>query len=279
MRQPQRVLCSVDSTDEASNWAFDVLRTTRALVTFRDKVIDIASALDSNDAIPAVEAQLVLIQELQTETLWKDITLPMIESVRRKWRDLVMFIERTASPPVYALLTDQIGESTEVVLTDFSIGINVAPYRPKVDAYIGASENHVAIAKVRHNRELTPVTSQSWSASYTKSEPVESRERFAQCLGNVLSLPTFIRSLVEPDRNAAQETFALFLDDNRYSSQQIRFVEMIIDRRTRHGVKNSGQLYQAPFTMVHNEGLDGAFGDSDAETIVSILSAINELAA
>jgi type I restriction enzyme R subunit len=256
-----------------------LIKATREFVTYRDKVIDIASALESKDAIPAVNAQLVLIQDVQTETFWKDITLPMIESVRRKLRGLVKFIERTASVPVYTLLTDQIGESTEVVLTDFSTGINVAQYRRKVEAYIRASENHVAIAKLKHNRSLTPTDLAELERFVYESEPVESRERFEQCFGDGLSLPMLIRSLVGLDRNAAKEAFARFLDANRYGSQQIRFVEMIIDRLTRQGVMDAGLLYQPPFTAVHHEGLDGTFGDNDAETIVSILSNINELAA
>jgi hypothetical protein len=39
-----------------------------------------------------------------------------------------------------------------------------------------------------------------------------------------------MRSLVGLDRNAAKEAFGQFLDENRYTSQQIRFVEMVIDR-------------------------------------------------
>src|SRR3546814_4015400 len=71
-------------------------------------------ALETMDAIPAVKAKLALIQEVQTEAFWKDITLPMIESVRRGLRDLVKFIERKAVGPIYTVLTDQKGEAKEV---------------------------------------------------------------------------------------------------------------------------------------------------------------------
>ena len=89
----------------------------------------------------------------------------------------------------------------------------------------------------------------------------------------------FIRSLVGLDRNAAKEAFGQFLDTNRYNSLQIRFVELIIDRLTRFGVMEAGQLYDPPFTSLHHEGLDGTFSDGDANAIVDVLAEINRRAA
>jgi type I restriction enzyme R subunit len=54
---------------------------------------------------------------------------------------------------------------------------------------------------------------------------------------------------------------------------------MIIDKLTKGGVMDPGQLYEPPFTGLHYQGLDGAFGDGDAEEIVTIISGINERAA
>ena len=92
-------------------------------------------------------------------------------------------------------------------------------------------------------------------------------------------MPLFIRSLVGLDRNAALEAFGRFLDGNRYNSQQIRFVEMIIERLTKHGIIEPGQLYEPPFTAHHHEGLDGTFSDSDANEIVAAIARINLIAA
>jgi type I restriction enzyme, R subunit len=256
-----------------------LVKATRDFIAYRDKVIELANGLETKDAIPAVKAQLALIQEVQTEAFWKDITLPMLEEVRRKLRGLIQFIEPRSSEPVYTVLTDEIGKSAEVQLKDFSAGINLAQYKRKVEAYIRANEDHIAIAKLRHNKPLTPTDLQELERFVYESEPVESRDRFEQCFGREQSLPLFIRSLVGLDRNAAKEAFARFLDDQRYGSQQIRFVEMIVDRLTKGGVMEPGQLYEPPFTGLHYQGLDGAFGDDDADVIVSILTDLNRRAA
>lgn len=261
------------------NLQLAAIQASRDFVACRDKLIDLAADLENKAAIPAVREQLALIQKVQTETFWKDISLPMIETVRRKLRGLIKFIERKSIEPIYMVLTDEIGEATEVVLTDFSTGINLAQYRKKVEAYIRSNEHHIVIAKLRHNKALTPMDLGELERFFYESDAVESRARFEASFGTAMPLTVFIRSLVGLDRSAVNEAFSGFLDGSRYSSQQIRFVEMIIDRLTQNGMMEPGQLYEPPFTGLHHEGLDGAFGDVDADAIVGIIAVINERAA
>src|SRR3546814_5444653 len=145
-------------------------------------------ALETMDAIPAVKAKLALIQEVQTEAFWKDITLPMIESVRRGLRDLVKFIERKAVGPIYTVLTDQKGEAKEVGLKDFSTGINLAQYKRKVEAFIRASENHVAIAKLKHNKPLTPTDLSELERFVYESDVVERSEEHPSELQSLMRI-------------------------------------------------------------------------------------------
>jgi type I restriction enzyme R subunit len=256
-----------------------LVRGTTDFVNYRDRIIEIASELETKDSIPAVKAELPLIAEIQTEEYWRGITLPLIEHLRKHLRGLIQFIDRTSIKPVYTVLTDEIGAASEVALKDFSTGINLAQYRRKVERYIRDNENHIVIAKLRFNKPLTPSDLQELERFVYESDVVESRKRFEQGFGADRPLTLFIRSLVGLDRNAAKEAFGAFLDANRYSSQQIRFVEMIIDRLTQSGVVDPGQLYEPPFTGMHHAGLDGAFQDADADQIVSILGDIRSRAA
>ena len=261
------------------NLQLAMVRSTNDFMVYRDKVIELASQLEVMEAIPEVHKQLALLQDVQTEEYWQDITLSIIEQLRRNMRELIKFIERRPSNPVYSVLTDEIGEATVVNLIDFSTGINLSQYKKKVEAYIRANENHVAIAKLKYNKPLTPTDLSELEDFVYKSEPVESRASFEKCYGTDKPLTLFIRSLVGLDRNAAKEAFGQFLDVNRYTSQQIRFVEMIIERLTRQGVMEAGQLYEPPFTALHHEGLDGAFGDADADAIVAVIASIKSSAA
>ncbi len=245
----------------------------------QQRVVEIAAALETLQAVPIVKAELPLIQEIQTEEYWKDITLPMLENLRRHLRGLMHLIEGQQSIGiVYTVLQDEIGEASPTALSDYSAGVNAAQYRRKVEAFIRANENHVAIAKLRHARPLTPTDLAELQRFFFSAPEVESQDRFTATFGEQ-SLPRFIRSLVGLDRTAAKDLFAQFLDGSRYNSQQIRFVEMIIDRLAANGEVEPGQLYDPPFTAIHHLGLDGAFGSADADAIVQIVDRLSELAA
>lgn len=261
------------------NLQLALINSTPGFVTYRDRIIDLASDLEKKDSIPAVKAELALIQEVQTEDYWRDISLPMIEALRRKMRGLIQFIDRNMIKPVYSAFTDEIGTASEVTLTSFSTGINLAQYRRKVESYIRDNENHIVIAKLKHNKPLTPTDLAELERFVFESEAVESRERFEQTFGADRPLSVFIRSLVGLDRNAAKDAFGQFLDSARYNSQQIRFVEMIIEKLTQNGVMDPGQLYEPPFTGAHHQGIDGVFKDAEADKIISTLTDINSRAA
>lgn len=59
--------------------------------------------------IPMVAAELSLILELQTDEYWQDITVPMLETVRRRLRSLIKLIEYKKRSIVYSDFEDEIG--------------------------------------------------------------------------------------------------------------------------------------------------------------------------
>lgn len=103
---------------------------------------------------------------------------------------------------------------------------------------------------------------------------VQSRDQFEKVFGKQDKLSVFIRSLVGLDREAAKKTFSKYLDNTQFNTDQIRFVEMIIDHLTQKGVMDAGLLYEQPFTGIHYEGLDGVFPSAAADEIVNILQRI-----
>ncbi len=165
------------------------------------------------------EEQLVLIQEVQTEAFWKDITLPMIENVRRRLRGLVKFIERRAVGPIYTVLTDEIGESSEIQLNDFSTGIHLARgTSARSKAYIRANEDHRARHRqaLRHNKPLTPTDLQELGRFVYESDAVGKSPAFRkQCYGSEVSLPIFVARSGVWIAMRPRKPSGAFLDANR----------------------------------------------------------------
>lgn len=240
------------------------------------RVMEMARLLEQAENVPQVKAELLLIQALQTPEYWDGITLDLLETLRLKLRALMQFIEKKSSQAVYSALTDHIGDGVDVTLDDFDTGINWVQYRKKVEGFIRAHQDHIAIAKLRFNKPLTPSDLAELERFVYNSGEVVSREQFEAAYKDAPSLPLFIRSLVGMDRKAAKDAFSEFLNSAQYNSAQIRFVELMIDRLTDNGAIEIAQLYEPPFTGLHYEGLDGVFPDAQVEDLIARVNKINQ---
>ena len=253
-----------------------VLKQSADFIRLRDKVRDLMAKLEDKKTIPMVQAQLPLIEEIQPEDWWTNVTPNLIEHARCNLRDLIKFIERQSQTIVYTNFADQMGRVKEAEVPVYQPGFSPYQYRKKVETYIRANENHVAIAKLKRNLPLTEPDLEALETMLFDAEEIESRERFEEVYGKDLSLKLFIRKLVGCDRNAAKEAFASYLVGNTMSANQIRFIENIIDYLTQNGVMDPGLLYEPPFTELHDEGLDGIFQDDDADEIIGIVRSFNK---
>ena len=73
----------------------------------KKRISEIASLLEELGNVPMVAAEMALILEVQTDEFWQDMTLPMLETVRRRLRALVKLIEYKKRPLVYSDFEDR----------------------------------------------------------------------------------------------------------------------------------------------------------------------------
>ena len=253
-----------------------ILKGSREFLELRDKMRDLMAQLEEKRSIPMVQAKLPLISEVQSESWWQDVTVHMIERLRVDLRDLVQFIDRKQQQVVYTDFKDQLGKVAEREVPYRQTGFSPYQYRKKVEAYIRAHEDFLVIAKLKRNVPLTEIDLDELERMLFSAPEIESKERFEAVFGKDVSLKKFIRELVGLDRAAAKEAFAQYLEGNNLSANQIRFVDTIIDYLTQNGVMDPGLLYEPPFSDIHDEGLDGIFGDDDADRIIAIVRSFNE---
>lgn len=60
----------------------------------------------------------------------------MLESMRKRIRNLVKLIEKSTSTIVYSMLNDEIGEMQAVDIPVVSSGVNLAQYRKRVESLL-----------------------------------------------------------------------------------------------------------------------------------------------
>lgn len=269
--------------ESAKRFDLLLLRTQLAVLNheprydrLREQVIEIAGALSEKRDIPMVASQMSLILDLQTDDWWQNATLPMLESVRKRLRDLVKFIDKSKRQIVYSDFEDEIGPGTEVDVGGLGAVIDTAEYRRKMLSFMREHENHIAIQRLRMNEPLTPSDVAELERLLYESSALGTKEDFERAFGAQRGLGEFIRSIVGLDRGTAQGLFAEFLDGSRFSAEQIRFVQQIIEHLTRNGAMDPALLYEAPYTDAAPSGVDGVFGDEHANQIIGLIQHVNQ---
>lgn len=243
----------------------------------RETVQQIATALLGKTAIPSVAEQAVLLEAVVGEEWWLNVTLPMLELARLRIRGLVRFVEKTTRNPVYTDFEDTLGEGVEVILPGVAPGTNFERFRSKAEAYLWEHLDNLALQRLRRNRQLTPSDLIELEGMLVASggRPVD----IIWATGQGGGIGVFIRRLVGLDRSAAKEAFEGYLDSTRFSVDQIRFVNLIVDELTKNGVMEPTRLFESPYTDHAPTGPEYFFTDSDVEKIVGTLRRVRETAA
>ncbi len=249
---------------------------TRAFDRLKSQVVTIASLLEEKEAIPAVAKHMELIQDLHADEWWVDVTVPILEVVRRRLRDVAGLIDKAQRVVLFSDFEDEMGEELEIAFEGLGETHDFERFRAKARAFMRAHEHHVAIQRLRMNVPLTPSDLDELERMLRDAgggdDDLEEAVKESENLG------VFVRSLVGLDREAAKAAFAEFLSDTSYTANQIEFVTMIIDHLTQHGVMDPSLLYSSPFTDVTPQGPDAIFDAGDVDNLVSILEKLKRSA-
>ncbi|MFC2083372.1 type I restriction-modification enzyme R subunit C-terminal domain-containing protein, partial [Candidatus Bipolaricaulota bacterium] len=273
----QRVVSGLPSEiekDEIESRMFDlsVLRMqlaqsegdTGVFESQRKRMVEIAMLLEEKSTIPAVKAQLGYLASMQERGFWEGIGLNGLEELRVRLRGLAPFLDKKKRKIVYTDFQDQImGVRTEEAV--HVPQMTGAQYEKKIREFLRNHLDDIVIHRLRTNQPLTETDLQGLETTLAEI----GEEDGALLLSGVLarkgapSLAYFVRSLIGLDRSAAHLAFSEFLNDRSLTTQQIRFVEMIIEQLTSRGVMEADALYESPFSSLHAGGPDELFAGKE----------------
>jgi type I restriction enzyme R subunit len=273
-----------DDDEEAKRFDLLMLRTqlgsARADVGYarlREQVRALADGLSELGSIPDVRKHMLLIEAVAGEEWWQDVTLPMLEQVRRHLRGLIKLLEKTRRKVVYTDFEDQVGESAEIGLPLGGSAGNFERFRLKVKAFLRAHDSHITLHKLRRNQPLTATDLAELERLLIESG-TGTAEDVARAGQEAHGLGLFVRSLVGLDREAATQALNGFVAGKTLSANQLEFVNLIVTHLTERGVMEPGLLYEPPFTSYAPQGPDALFTSAQVDELFGVLDHIKATA-
>lgn len=236
----------------------------------RKSVQEVAGALLSQLAIPAVKVEESLLRSVTEDMWWEGAGVVDVEALRESLRGLVVFLPRRSSSPVYTDFVDTLGEIDEVVVVPARPGMNWQRYREKATAFLRAEKDTLALRKLRGNQPLTATDLEELGRMLVAAGGSDRPELDWVREHAGAELGVFVRSLVGLERQAAEEALAAFLDEGRWTTRQIRFTRMLVDDLVRNGVVDPGRLYEDPYLALG--GVDAVYPQDAADAVVAVLA-------
>lgn len=272
----------IDTDEDAKHFDMTILKLQLCILKkdnkgfekLQDTVKTIASALELQESIPSVRAQMHLIQEIITDEWWKDVTVGMLEHVRKKLRLLVKLIEKTKKNIVYTNFAETIGEETKVDLQINKTGfLDFEKFKSKAREYLKAHENKIAINKLHNNKPITKMDLEELEKILLGLADNDTG-LIQKAKENSRGLGLFVRSLIGLDRTAAIEAMSELLKDSTANANQIKFLDLIVEELTKDGSMQDSRLYQAPFTDVVPTGPETIFDESKVDKLFNKIKEI-----
>jgi type I restriction enzyme, R subunit len=268
--------------EEAKRFDYLMLRLQLAYLNaepgyanLRLQVQEIAAALldPITLSIPAVREQQVLLEEVAGDEWWPDVTLPMLETVRRRLRGLIHVLPQIRRGVVYTDFEDELGELSLPDLRGVPLGPNKSRFEARVRTYVRSHANEPAIRKLWRNEQvtadiLTNLVGIFVEPGFGTSEDVESVTVEHDGFG------LFLRSLTGLDYQAATSAFSQFRSDRTLSPPQQAYLDLLIDVLAKNGLVVIGDLYQAPFTLRAPRGPEDLFSSGDIDMMSAVLDGV-----
>ena len=250
-----------------------VVTASTGFERLRDQVKGTASVLENYTGIPAIAREIDLLSELQTDEWWENITLGMLNDVRKRLRALVPFIEKAKQQIIYTNFTDELGDIVAQPSGMTPALSNFSDFRKKAQDFLKKHLDTVAILKLRTNTPINAADIEELQKILLESG-VGRTVDFERAEQEVGDFGTFIRSLVGLDHTTAKEVFGSFLAKSSYTVDQINFINLVINDLAQNGVVTAARFYDAPYTAISAVGPQALFTPEQIQEIDDLLESV-----
>lgn len=229
----------------------------------RDDILEWVNRLPPH--LNPVRAKAAELKILRTDAFWQSPNFATLDAMRAALRDVMQLAEAPVLPPPALVTRLDVREdeseyrvhvrATNIKSVDFGIFRKAVQY-----ALEPLFETDPVLQKVRRGEVITPEELDKLnSLLHTRNPDVDLstlREFFPD---TAIPVTLILRSIVGLDHEAVEAKFTAFAQVHPLNSQQLRFLALLKEHIRQFGAIATSQLFEAPFTTIHAEGLGGVF--------------------
>ncbi|MDN7125664.1 DEAD/DEAH box helicase family protein [Pseudidiomarina sp. 1APP75-32.1] len=227
--------------------------------------------------IQAVRQKSDIIDEVQSAKFWQELSVEDLERVRKELRGIMKYRKPGGNHALGTSRTKTQDGGVERSEREAPIGqYNEALlYRRRLKAILKRMvAQNPTLKKIRDDQPITEAELKMLTSTILTNNPGVSLEVLNEFYGRTADqLHLTLRELVGLDAKAVDEHFAKFLREHpTLTAQQVTFLNLLKNYIAEHGSIVIDTLYDAPFTSVSHEGVDGVFPADDVDELIAAIT-------
>jgi len=268
-------------------YRFDLLMTRLELELVKGgpeapRVLDLRARIEETVELLAknqnpVKAKADAIAKVRSKDFWATVEVHDLEGVRRELRGIMKYKQSrptgSVAVPVFDVTDLDLAVETYIPRLE---GLDLIEYKRRVESVLqDRFAEHPILKRIRAAKavredeletlaRLVLEVDDKANVKYLVGRDPETRH----------SLLTVFRNIVGLDAAAVEQAFSRFVHGHpRLTAQQLRFLQLLQNHIVQNGGIELARLYEAPFTTIHAESVDGVFPEEpDVEELMAIIS-------
>jgi len=214
------------------------------------------------------------IKAVKSSEFWETVTADKLENVRTELRGIMHHRLKETGANAEPRIVDVTDGDIEYQKRSSNVReIDATAYKHRVKEILELFTTNPTLQKIRNGQAVSRTDLNALTSLVLTQNPGVDLSVLKEFYEAAVPLDYIIRSIVGMNHEAVRDRFAEFAQRHpKLSAKQILFLNLLQNHIARYGAIELDRLYEAPFTNVHSEGLDGVF--TDEEQIDEILTII-----
>jgi type I restriction enzyme, R subunit len=239
----------------------------------RDQLISQLNRLAVN--IQAVRQKDSVIAKVRSADFWQTATIESLEIARAELRGIMKYRQSGGGYAITSSTTTQDGKVQQQEREYKVLGSDeVLMYRRRVKEILdNMVQANPTLQKIKQGQAIEEQELSSLTSTILTSHPGVSLDVLNDFYGRTATqLDITVRELIGLNPQAVEEHFKGFLHAHpALTAKQVKFMNLLKNYIAQHGNIKIETLYEAPFSSISHEGIDGVFNPTDVDDLFVVL--------